>query len=130
MTKKITPQRVFDAAWQAFVVEGKPPAQEQDPEDGIWECKYLTNDGRRCAFGFLMTAEDARVNEGASASDIILTGKKLDGPERQFDALQFDLHDLMCDEGQWSADFDTPDKRATHYRAVAAEFGFRVPGEE
>lgn len=43
---KITPQGVLNAAWQAFVIEDRPPAMAANGA-----CKYLTPDGRKCAVG-------------------------------------------------------------------------------
>lgn len=124
--KKITPQAVFDAAWQAFVVGNRKPAQEMD-KAGFWSCEYITKTGRRCPFGLLMTASECRENNGTDASGIRAESVRFVGDNLA--ALQFDLHDRMCHRGDWAPCYDTKAKRAAHYRTVAAEFGLRVPGD-
>lgn len=51
--KRITFQDIFDAAWQAFIVEDRPPGVTKDAA-GYTACRYLTDDGRKCAVGLVI----------------------------------------------------------------------------
>ena len=54
----MTRQEAFDIVWQKFVVERTEPGIV--PGTAGPTCKYLTEDGRRCAIGWLVSEELAQ----------------------------------------------------------------------
>lgn len=73
--KPITLQIIFDAAWQAFIVERRPPAQvlqaasaRGEPE---YACRYRTIDGRSCAVGLPIPKGHPYENEIADFCDLL-----------------------------------------------------------
>ena len=122
--QKITLQRIFDAGWQAFVVEGKPWAV--DPI--TTHCKYDDGKGNCCAVGLCVPPahpiRDPRT--GGVASRHRFTYPDLfehDNPDEQLDELQRKLHDDLAHEGYIPG---SPEVRAA-YLAVANRFKLQVP---
>lgn len=55
----IANQEIFNRAWQAFIVEGRPPstgAVNNDPSSPP-RCQYRAEGGRRCAIGLCIPDE-------------------------------------------------------------------------
>lgn len=157
MSDKITMQKVFDAAWDAFVIKGRSPAVTK--EDGI--CTYRDSNGNRCAVGLVMTDEqiDIIVQEtyssyaGCIASvrtiiemypewfdvpdELINLGRLMALDSRfmayasYFRHLQNELHDglvkLSKDANGYSAAF--PEDLESKYREVAIAYNLTIPGE-
>lgn len=109
-------QKIFDTAWQAFIIERKPPAQ-----DG-YVCKYKTEDGRRCAiglsipdghsyeklemsFGDLLYHEYELIQRNSCDEllfDYALVELSIDASIRfELDEFQSLLHDRFAKNGEW-----------------------------
>ena len=134
MTKKISLQDIFDAAWQAFIVEDRPPAVGTGGE-----CKYLTDDGRKCAVGLVLPE-----GHPAQERNCLFLGLVLDYPDlwaedvleisnasndgkKQLYLFQGHLHDKLVYRGQWTK---SKAEREAVYRQVASDYGLTVPGEK
>jgi len=125
----ITLQNIFDAAWQAFIVEGRKPGV--DPDSHF--CRYLTKDGRKCAVGLVLPEGHEAQTYGDIFPYMVNRWPELFDPsvfEWGIDALadfQTDLHDTLCDTytGQWRHNVDLKQE----YRHIAVTFGLTVPGE-
>lgn len=126
----ITPQRVFDAAWQAFIVEDKPPAIGANGR-----CAYLTEGGSKCAIGLCIPdghpAQMASIYaDGVSALRRNYPGLFPDDEETlgRLVALQYALHDGLTANGRrWRLG---KTERERGYRAAADNFGLTIPGEQ
>lgn len=135
---KITLQAVFDAAWEAFIVNNKLPAIE----DGY--CSYCTTDGRKCAIGLVLTdkqvAEISRYgkehgNEKSPPIDDIVKahsdwfdlscGNDLATAARKFRAAQINLHDYALAPG--TNKFKAKDELKKVYLEFAENNGLTVP---
>ena len=124
--KKITLQDIFSAAWQAFVVEKKPPAMEFRGER--FKCRYITNGGRRCAVGLCIPDGHIGMQNDGPVSMLIEDHPDLFDIQSRVEAdkLQALLHDSLCDEvtGEWA--FSHKEIEGSYYHA-AAEFNLTVP---
>lgn len=92
----ITPQAVFDAAWQHFIVDRAPPAVKDML--GRAKCMYLTPDGNKCAVGLLIP--DGHPAQHALDSVIHLAKRYPDlFPDRSYNTLLVlsDLQDYLHD---------------------------------
>lgn len=123
--KPITLQDIFNAAWQAFIVEDKPPANTGDG------CEYLTADGRRCAVGLVLPEDVARAAHSSfqplHRRHPALFADDVRANDARLDEFQAALHDALCDPyqaGVWAQDRD---QREEAYRGVAEEFGLTIP---
>ena len=133
----ITFQSIFDKAWQAFIVEDQPPAAQvvYTGTNGavISECAYLTEDGRRCAIGLSLTEFPEIEGYRGNFSDLVDSDFKIPWADEileahyfTLDSFQCDLHDELCDKGEWK--FSNAEREAA-YRAVAEELNLTIPGE-
>jgi hypothetical protein len=131
--KPITLQRIFDLAWQAFVVEKRPPAQQLirgclstgDPDN--WTCKYLTSDARKCAIGLALPDGHRAQKLTVRAAILLHEHSELFAPgirTMDINGLQARLHDDLAVNGAWRAI-----KLEDEYRSVAACYGLTIPGE-
>ena len=123
----MTPQEVFNAAWAHFLKEDSRPASELlDPDrpDFGYVCSYLTEDGRKCAIGLCIPD-----GHYAQSNRAPLKGFLDHFNFQQWRPFQRALHDSMVDlkSGEWSLDYDSADKRETHYRKVAQEYSLNIP---
>lgn len=129
----ITPQRVFDAAWQAFIVEDKLPAAE--PTEG--RCMYLTEDGRKCAIGLCIP--DGHPAQAGPPSGVSGLARSYPGlfpvdleVQEELRVLQYALHDGLIVTNandlsvRWRYD---KTEREVDYRCVAKKLGLTIPGE-
>ena len=105
---KITLQQIFDAAWQAFIVEEKPPSMlSTSPDSG---CAYRGQGGARCAVGLCLPDRTAQVSENKVFSQIVRRYPMLFSVDLQhrtdyeLDEFQARLHDRMQEGGQWLVD--------------------------
>lgn len=128
-------QRIFNAAWQHFIVEDNPPAIiKQKDEDGEMEksCAYLTPEGNKCAVGLCIPdGHEAQTRNGYAFSDIVKHYPELFpdlvGVENgKLDLFQGDLHDTLVNfsTGKWRF---AKEGRKTRYLAVAKSYGLIVP---
>ena len=123
---QITLQMIFDAAWQAFVVERRPPAY--DTVASI--CRYLTEDGRKCAVGLVLPEGHPVQKQEHSLGQIVKRYPELFHPQLQsltnyqLNRFQQLLHDDLIDydTGEW----DFPDLHG-HYARAAKEYGLTIP---
>lgn len=122
--KKITLQDVFNAGWQAFIVEDQPPAVDVNGD-----CRYLTADGKKCAVGLC-------IPDGHDAQQCEYTWREMSGmyPELwdideeyvNLDFFQRRMHDSLQNHGKWKRG---KQDREAHYRAMAARYNLTIPGE-
>jgi hypothetical protein len=122
----ITLQMIFDAAWQAFIVEGKPPAQENN------FCRYLTSDGRKCAVGLCIPDGHPAQQYIHSLPHLLneypnLFGGSLNAYDHDLNRFQLELHDELCRGGAWTEDLEA---RRASYLEVAKQFGLVVPSSD
>lgn len=129
----ITLQDIFNAAWQAFIVEDRPPAANSD---GM--CSYRTKDGRKCAIGLCIPDNSRLLKRGISAgafSELVVQDRSSDSgplfspdvhamPQMVLDAFQDDLHDSLQLWGHWSMGVE---ERKERYIEAARMFGLKVP---
>lgn len=151
----ITLQKIFNDAWQAFIVEKKPPAQvwklrENGTGDGNYVCRYKTEGGLRCAVGCSIPEGHPYEGEQMDFLDLVRLERNhfdsRDAPPRIFapeliemageddverasriSRFQSRLHDDLAERGNWIV---SPETMEGHYRQVAADFGLTIPGEE
>jgi hypothetical protein len=129
----ITLQQIFDAAWQAFIVEGKPPAVEYG------SCSYLTPDGRKCAVGLTLPEGHECQSDSLRFADLVNGYPELfdavirHASDERLNEFQGDLHDELITK---SAATDqrlsdtwqhSVEERAALYRDVAMKHGLTVP---
>lgn len=131
MSEKITLQKIFDLAWQAFIVEDRPPAYNRSTG-----CVYATEDSRRCAVGLALPDSLAKtlVGKDMSFSQVVeaYPGEFNDciifSDADMLDGFQSALHDSMvCPlTGNWRLNVD---KRRASYIETAKLYGLQVPKE-
>jgi hypothetical protein len=119
---KITLQDIFNAAWQAFIVEDRKPAFEN------LSCRYLTDDGRRCAVGLCIPDGHPAQLLAMSFDQLALDYPELfDVPDDcDLDTFQNALHDelIVYESGEW---FLSKAEREQAYRLIAAQYNLTVP---
>jgi len=127
VSKRITFQKIFDAAWQAFIVEDKPPSVNADGN-----CVYDDGNGNCCAIGLVLPeGHPSRSFLGGFnsligsysnlfANDILRAGFfTREGIQRR-------LHDRLISGGVWAY---SKEERKRKYIEVAKEYNLKVPGE-
>lgn len=118
----ITLQDIFDAAWQAFVVEMKPKSENVNSNT----CLYRSPEGHKCAIGLCIPDElyNEKFEGDAPGSGAFSTsGIWFQEPDTCAD-LQYELHDSL------PLDFMSQEERAEHYRSVAHRFDLNIPTTE
>lgn len=124
-------QTIFNNAWQRFIVEGAPPAQESGFST-FWRCRYRTADGRVCAIGASLTPEQAALADAQEDSGFAYIVQKfpqwfdesvISLEQWELSELQQELHDQWCYCGEWR----TASGLKGHYLEVAAKYGLTVP---
>lgn len=133
MSKKITLQDIFNAAWQAFIIEDKQPATEGGA------CRYLTSDNRKCAVGLCIPDGHYLQNKQMSFSalldydrrsdpDILLFDDQLyilnDESIDKLNNFQAKLHDHLCINDTWTYD---KEERKNIYKKVAKDYNLTIP---
>lgn len=124
----ITPQSIFNAAWQRFIIEGRPPCIRRH------QCAYSHN-GNNCAVGAVMTEEQIQkiTEEGLdknTVEDIIEKHPEwFAGGTEIITDLQYSLHDKLAnvENGGWREDKET---RELAYREIASMYGLEVPSKK
>ena len=130
---KITPQNVFNAAWQAFIVERKRPSI-----DGS-RCVYLNNDGDKCAVGLCIPDghEAQRFTGSVSRLWAKYTNLFEDHVNQPVDGTfsddlwvltqaQLQLHDSCIEDGEWKY---SPEKMRQTYIDFAQTYKLDIPNE-
>lgn len=128
----ITPQDIFNAAWNHFVLNDNPPAVDEDGD-----CCYLTADGRKCAVGLCIPDGHPAQRSGNHYGQLILSFPDLldDGdvfsdngsPYETARRFQRNLHDGLTANGQWAPNADTQEKRRAIYTDIAAQLNLTIP---
>lgn len=126
--KPVSLQDIFNAAWQAFVVEDSPPAKK----DGV--CRYLTEDGCKCVVGLCIPdghpAQRSLMAFGSITDDYpeLWAADVLALTYGARNTFQRSLHDHLTREGGmgWAVGRD---EREVRYREIAAEYNLTIPGE-
>ena len=121
----ITPQSIFNAAWQRFIVEGRLPCIKEK------RCAY-SHDGNNCAVGAAMTEDQIqKITEEGIADymvDDIMDAHPdwFIGEKEAIINLQYHLHDKLVhmDSGSWNRDKEA---REDQYRRVAKTYGLEIP---
>lgn len=142
--KKITLQDIFNAAWQAFIIENKPPSQELN-EDGFYTCKYLTSNKRKCVIGLCLPDGHNYQNFKKSFYDLVVYDKSVKEEDQIFDksihtllntshinnlfsnslnVFQASLHDMLCANCEW---LYSNSQRKQKYKQVAKEYNLTIP---
>lgn len=125
--KPISLQDIFDAAWQAFIVEGRPPAH-----DG-YSCQYLTFDGRRCAVGLVLPDKPSPDELDGDFSSIVSEFPEWFDEEiqelnntdpNQLNRFQQDLHDSLIANEDWTHPVNV---RRDWYLKVAKSYNLKLP---
>lgn len=125
-TMKITFQKIFDAAWQAFIVEDKPPSVNG------FDCKYLSKSGAKCAIGLVLPDGHPAQLESYPFDQLVrnypeLFDKEiLDAENYVLFDLQRELHDRLSYGPDWSVSLDV---RTYRYLTVARQFKLKVPND-
>lgn len=122
----ITLQDIISAAWQAFIVEDKPPAVTQSG------CHYLAPDGSKCAVGLVLPEGHPAQRRTERFSFLVRMYPELWADDVRsmsamyLDGLQRNLHDdLVCYVRlEWALERAA---REAVYRDIAAEYGLTVP---
>jgi hypothetical protein len=128
---KLTPQDVFNKAWQAFVVEKKPASF--DPQSS--KCLYRGANGSQCAFGLCLPDHVYSPKmEGKAASQLIRLHPEVaalfrtdDGPTAQasdewmYDSIQA-AHDHST---MYGGEFTVKVER--QLRAIANRYDLTIP---
>jgi hypothetical protein len=131
--KPITPQRVFDAAWNAFVIGDAQPARSS-----AGGCSYRNSKGDKCAIGLLIP--DGHPAQDAQNS----VGKVIDKHPELFGAsaleyeglatlarMQIELHDSISlgneDDAYWTT---TQAERRERYTHFARQHNLTIPSSE
>jgi len=130
MSDKITLQRIFDLAWDHFIVGDGMPSVYLDTYERI-RCCYAI-DGKKCAVGLALPEEsDATANSG-SFSDLVCDHSELFDHSvlkicnTDLNYFQGCLHDMLVDEhtGDWRL---SKDERRKEYIKVAEKFNLTIP---
>lgn len=136
MSEKITLQKIFDLAWQAFIIEDRPPAYgriaEDDPAQG---CLYDDGKGNKCAVGLALPTNGECNKYIGSFGHLVEEHPELfDHSVLQvsFNALnsfQKRLHDnFVCrwgpDKGTW---LFNKEERMEFYLKVAEDYKLTIP---
>lgn len=124
MSDKITLQKIFDLAWEHFIVGDGEPAF-----DGNNGCLYKTGDGRKCAVGLaLPTYETYEGSFGALVDKYpnLFDQSVIQIPYHDLNEFQCYLHDRLIDScsGEWNC---SKEDRKANYLRTADRFGLTIP---
>jgi hypothetical protein len=131
---KIGLQDIFNAAWQAFIVEDRPPGLTDKGD-----CAYRTDDGRACAVGLCLPDDHEATKSGMIFANVVEEWPELfdetliamaDDDEESYRLNDFQdrMHDELINRHTrtWGL---TKTERAARYREVARHYGLTVPAE-
>ena len=141
---KITLQDIFNAAWQAFIVEDKQPSYIFS-DDVYTGCAYDDGNGNCCAVGLVLPPDHpsrqffgnftALVKEYPELFDNSILEMQ-SSTEKSFfgslDEFQIDLHDNLVQKNHRTKTVTwgfTKEEREKRYRNVALRFNLTIPGE-
>lgn len=118
-------QKIFNAAWQHFIVEDNPPCVNISTK----RCVYLNNDGNKCAVGLCIPDGHPAQEYDGSFNGLVSKYPDLFPDLQDYDGIslsrfQKSLHDCLHDDGKW---FFSKEQRKERYLAVAKDYGLTVP---
>ena len=127
-------QRIFDAAWEHFIINKSPPAVSEDVlRDGslFYTCQYRTKDGLKCAVGLCIPDGHPVQVENSCLPDLVVKYPDLfpdlvdDDPD-ELEKFQAQLHDDLTNRksGKWIC---MPEEMREHYLLIADEYNLKVP---
>lgn len=131
-TSKISLQQIFNAGWQAFIIENKRPSMVP----GV--SRYLTPDGDKCIVGLCLPDGPMQNHLYSFNSLVLLYPELFDSeinalarvPGSKLSDFQARLHDDIChwnkrtNEAEWLYSLD---ERKKMYHDVAEKFNLTVP---
>lgn len=128
--EKISIQSIFNAAWQAFIVEGKPPSA-----DDMGSCKYRGPNGGMCAVGLCLPDGVARRADKSAMTLAAVVRRWPDlfvdelvdlasDDESALTRIQLNLHDTLQSEGQWEY---SPSQLRARYERFAKKHNLTIP---
>lgn len=127
MSDKITLQKIFDLAWDHFIVgDGKPAV------DRIRGCCYRTDQGHKCAVGLALPDGHESQNCVGSMPWLVndypelFDSSVVNSKAAYLEHFQARLHDDLIVLGDWQYDKAI---RREKYLEVAKDYGLTVPGE-
>ena len=127
MSEKITFQMIFDRAWQAFIIEDKPPAL-----GAVGNCVYENDQGDCCAIGLSLPANHPSRTRLCSFDELVAEYPELFADEilkanaARLIEFQCNLHDYLVTANTWCCD---KAEREQRYREVADAYKLTIPGE-
>lgn len=134
----ITLQQIFDAAWQAFIIEDNPPSMATGPHSAGTDplsCAYSDGKGGHCAIGLVLPEDVCSAFEDTTFSVIVkdsatdlFDSSVYDMTDIKLDNFQQKLHDHLCESAggvpTWSV---SKEQRRAAYVNVASEYELTVP---
>lgn len=136
MSEKITLQKIFDLAWQAFIIEDRPPAYGIiDEKVGAQGCLYDDGNGNKCAVGLALPA-DGKCNKYIDSFGYLVEEypelfdqSVLQVSFNVLNSFQKRLHDnFVCqrgpDKGTWLL---SKEERMESYLKVAEDYKLTIP---
>lgn len=128
----ITLQKIFDLAWQKFIVEDALPAAK------YYECSYLLPDGRKCAVGLALPEYHPAQEFFGDFGDLahrqhpeLFDKRILTMPIEDLNYFQKALHDDLAgvDADNNAFWLKSLEERKEAYRKVAKKFNLSTPGK-
>ncbi len=124
----ITAQMIFNAAWQRFIIEKAPPAADFNEDTLLFECKYLTAKGSKCAVGLCIPDEHPAQLSGSCLRHLAIVKytQLFNLSDYESTELQDNLHDDLMDTitGKWKHD---PETMKSKYILTAKRFNLTIP---
>jgi hypothetical protein len=126
MSDKITLQKIFDLAWQAFIIEDKPPSFIVGSG-----CKYDDGKGNRCAVGLALPEHFDFLYNGVFANLInkwpdMFHESVFDNEATKLNNFQKRLHDILVNpyDGSWRY---SNKERMEYYLLLAEDYNLTIP---
>lgn len=147
MNEKITLQRVFELAWEHYIVKNEPPGVYEDRR-GLYGCTYGPHGTNSCAFGLAL--KESGAGDHVLSSQVCISEIMDDYPEffdeedfrkkldiNGVDTMQSELHDSLVETGRTMHDGGVkpgnwlyPRKiRAAYYVALALKYNLELPDD-
>lgn len=135
MEEKITLQKIFDAAWQAFIVEHRPPSVVYNSAQNRYVPVYVSGENSRCAIGLVLTDDCAIKFRNYNFHFLVERCPELFAEDVRtlspsgFMEIQGGLHDHLYSPriGKWVVPWDD---RKLKYIELAIKFKLLVPMEK
>lgn len=122
---KITLQQIFNATWQAFVIEDNPPGI-----NNFGDCAYLTGAGYKCPIGLCLPdghkAQKSRDKFGVLVQQFpeLFDESVINKGVILLNRFQRQLHDgILVDNKFWPP----KEKLTALYKQVAEDFNLTIP---